>query len=174
MKKSLILLLTLLLCVCMVGGCGGQDEPAGDTAEPEATEPEPTSIPVVLEMDGLTVTAELPLEGWCYKDSDRDLYIYNVPTIEDAASNSPLIKISIHDSLESFDYYIDDFTGLESIDNRTIGGIDMTGRTYENFGMEWIEYLGQINDDFAVSIQVSKVDISSGEGNEVINSIQFS
>ena len=49
----------------------------------------------------------------------------------------------------------------------------MKGRTYKNIGMEWIEYIGVAKTGHAVSILISKIDISSGEGKAVLDSIKF-
>ena len=49
----------------------------------------------------------------------------------------------------------------------------MKGRTYKNVGMDWIEYLGMTDSGYAVSIQISKIDINSVEGKAVLDSIKL-
>lgn len=75
--------------------------------------------------------------------------------------------------MKAFDLHYDDFENLQTIKNRTIGGIDMAGRSYKNVGMDWIEYIGLVDNSHAVSVKISKLDISSGEGSAVIDSIKF-
>ena len=48
----------------------------------------------------------------------------------------------------------------------------MKGKSYTKYGMDWIDYYGVI-DGSAVCIQISRVDIDSGEGKAVIDSIKF-
>ena len=81
------------------------------------------------------------------------------------------ICVNIKETPEKFDFYIADFENLETIDNRMIGGIDMTGRTYENVGMEWTEYIGVINDTQAISVRITRVDMADGDA--VLDSIAF-
>lgn len=153
--------------------------------EPEDTEvevvsdPEPTeaitgeTVEAILQLEsGLKVSATLP-PGWCSDSNWQSVTLYNVPTLNDAYSNSPKIKIVNNETLEKFDFYIADFENLKTIENRTISGIDMKGRTYKNVGMDWIEYLGMTDSGYAVSIQISKIDINSVEGKAVLDSIKL-
>lgn len=123
--------------------------------------------------NGVKISAMLPEGSWCSKDSREKIWFYNVPIIKDAYSNSPVIIVEFHPELKHFDFYKADFENLETIKNRKIGGIDMSGRTYKNIGMEWIEYTGVIDDKNSVSIRISRIDVSSGEGSAVLDSIKF-
>ena len=63
---------------------------------------------------------------------------------------------------------------LQEIESRTIGGIEMKGRTYTYIGMDWIEYYGQLNDSIWISVRMSGVDFSEGTETEaIVNSLAF-
>ena len=50
----------------------------------------------------------------------------------------------------------------------------MQGRTYKNIGYEWTEYIGQANDELAISIGIVRVDIDEGTlGDKILDSISF-
>ena len=60
------------------------------------------------------------------------------------------------------------------IADRTIGGVEMAGRTYKNVGMWWTEYYGEMPTGGWLAIKISGVDIDPGtEGDTVLNSITF-
>ncbi len=159
-----------------------------------ATEPSATSTPAVeaatetpapsapaggspieaqFEMAGVMISATLPGQGWCPQDTPFGYNLYQVKSCDDIYSNSPRISINIKPDLKDFDLHLEDFENLQTLQNRTIGGIDMTGRTYENIGMNWIEYLGMLNGAHAVSVKTSKLDIGSEEVSAVLDSIKF-
>ena len=130
--------------------------------------------PISYVVDGVTITATLPAAGWSHMSYSSDyLYIYNVPDASKAYSNDPRISLRIKDNAEIFDFYLKEFENLKNIGGRTIGGIQMTGRTYKYVGMEWIEYIGKISDTRFVSIKISKIDVDNGEGKTVMDSIMF-
>ena len=116
----------------------------------------------------------VPDNGWCTKLYSGKLWVYNVPTLDDAYSNSPRIQFETKKSVADFDFYIDDFENLKVIESRIIGGIKMAGRTYKNVGMEWFEYVGQLPNGVAISIQISRIDIGTGtEGSTILDSVLF-
>lgn len=153
----------------------------GESSEkPESPEKEKPSavsngapIEVSEEMEGIMIAGTLPAEGWVPEKNPFGFNLFNVATVDSVYSNSPRIQINIKKELKDFDFYKDDFENFKVIENRTIGGIDMKGRTYQNIGMDWIEYTGMIDDGHAVSVKISKIDITTGEGNTVLNSIKF-
>lgn len=130
-------------------------------------------IETSFELNGVTITATLPSQGWCAENTAFGYNFYQVSSCDDIYSNSPRIRINIKPDIQAFDVNFSSFTNLESIQNRTIGGIDLVGRTYEFVGMNWIEYIGMLDDAHAISVNSSKIDISSGEGSAVLDSIQF-
>lgn len=127
-------------------------------------------------MDNIETMLKLtvPDNGWCTKLYSGQLWVYNVPTLDDAYSDSPRIQFETKKSVADFDFYIDDFENLKVIESRIIGGIKMAGRTYKNVGMEWIEYVGQLPNGVAISIKISGIDIGTGtEGSTILDSVLF-
>ena len=116
----------------------------------------------------------VPDNGWCTKLYSGKLWVYNVPTLDDAYSNSPRIQFETKEAVADFDFYIDDFENLKVIESRIIGGIEMAGRTYGQVGMEWIEYVGQLPNGVAISIKISRTDIGpSSDGSAILDSVSF-
>ena len=71
-------------------------------------------------------------------------------------------------------YYYDSFENVEELATRTIGGVEMAGRTYKNVGMWWTEYYGEMPTGGWLAIKISGVDIDPDtEGDTVLNSITF-
>lgn len=130
-------------------------------------------IEAQFEMAGVMISATLPGQGWCPQDTPFGYNLYQVKSCDDVYSNSPRISINIKPDLKDFDLHLEDFENLQTLQNRTIGGIDMTGRAYENIGMNWIEYLGMLNGAHAVSVKTSNIDISSEEVSAILDSIKF-
>ncbi|MBR2328470.1 MAG: hypothetical protein IKA58_01115, partial [Clostridia bacterium] len=120
-------------------------------------------------------TFTLPERGWVLEVySDSTIYLYNVPTPDDAYSNSPRIQFELKENLDKINFYKDDFEKLKEIDSRTIGGIEMKGRTYKNVGMEWTEYYGELPSGVWVTCKISDVDISAGtEGAAILDSVSI-
>ena len=121
-------------------------------------------------------TFTLPERGWVLEVySDSTIYLYNVPTPDDAYSDSPRIQFELKENLDKINFYKDNFDNLKEIDSRTIGGIEMTGRTYKNVGMEWTEYYGELPSGVWVTCKISDVDISAGtEGAAILDSVKIS
>jgi hypothetical protein len=127
-------------------------------------------------MDNIETMLKLtvPDNGWCTKLYSGKLWVYNVPTLDDAYSNSPRIQFETTEAVADFDFYIDDFENLKVIESRIIGGIKMEGRTYKNVGMEWIEYVGQLPNGVAISIKISRTDIGpSSDGSAILDGVSF-
>jgi hypothetical protein len=150
--------------------------PEGAAPEKPAPSAPPSGGPIKaeFEMEGVMISATLPAQGWCAEHTAFGYNLYQVESCDDIYSNSPRIRINIDPDKKKFDRYSNDFENVQTIKNRTIGGIDMAGRTYEFVGMDWIEYIGMLDSTLAVSVNTSKIDISSGEGSAVIDSIKFS
>jgi len=179
MKKIILLLGLLVLGIGLIAGCKAKKEDSGSAAPAKVEE---SNVKIISDtLEGITVSAEYPKQLWCAETiPGLSMRIYNVPTIKDVGSDSPQIGIRIEkgSNFDYFDFYKKDFKDLKNLPNKTIGGIDMKGRTYKNVGMEWSEYLGKIDEDHVVSIKISInedsfVDIENGEGKEIIDSIKF-
>lgn len=121
------------------------------------------------------VSADVPKGKWYCEENGSKAYFYNVPDKDSQNSGSPRIETEVDKTVEGFDFYKDNFENLEEIGSRTIGGIEMSGRRYKYVGMDWTEYVGKLDDNFAISVKISDVDISDGtEGDGILNSMQFS
>ena len=126
-----------------------------------------------METASTTLSFEMSEDAWTFNlYSPSNFYIYNVPTGEDTYSNTPQIILKAESNVERFDSA--SYENVAATDNRTIGGVDMKGRTYTSSGMEWTEYIGVTKSGLAVSIRITRIDISSGsDGDALLNSIRF-
>lgn len=50
MKKTLALILALVMCLCMFAACGSNEEPADTSAPADTSEPKPAVDPVTLKV----------------------------------------------------------------------------------------------------------------------------
>ena len=76
--------------------------------------------------------------------------------------------------MDKIDFYKDQFENLKEIDSRTIGGIEMQGRTYKTVGMEWIEYYGELPSGIWVTCKISRTSIEPGsEGSAILDSVKI-
>ena len=175
-------------------------EPAADptpSADPEpAAEPEPTpaSAPaenpdypsaaglntVTLEAFGsdytLTLNVTCPDQGWYKSVSPRfaDIKLFPTDDPNHIFSGDPRINFEFQSGLDRINYYYDDFENVEELAPRTIGGVEMAGRTYKNVGMWWTEYYGEMPTGGWLAIKISGVDIEPGtEGDAVLSSVTF-
>lgn len=173
-------------------------EPASEPAaepEPEATaEPAPASAPAenpdypsaaglntqTLEAFGsdytLTLNVTCPDQGWYKRVSPRfaDIKLYLTDDPSHIFSNNPIILFELESGLDKINYYYDSFENVEELAPRTIGGVEMAGRTYKNVGMLWTEYYGEMPTGGWLSIRISGVDIDPGtEGDTILNSVTF-
>ena len=169
-------------------------EPAAEP-EPEATaEPAPASAPAdnpdypsaaglntqTLEAFGsdytLTLNVTCPDQGWYKSVSPRFADIKLFPTDDPSHifSSDPRITFELQSGLDKIDYYYDDFENVEELAPRTIGGVEMAGRTYKYVGMWWTEYYGEMPTGGWLAIKISGVDIDPGsEGDAVLSSVPF-
>ena len=173
-------------------------EPASEPAaasEPEATaEPAPASAPAenpdypsaaglnthTLEAFGsdytLVLNVTCPDQGWYKraKNSFGDFKLYLTDDPSHIFSNNPIILFELQSGLDKIDYYYDSFENVEELAPRTIGGVELAGRTYKKVGMWWTEYYGEMPTGGWLAIKISGVDIDPGtEGDTVLNSVTF-
>lgn len=152
----------------------GYSDPEIDGPDTEELTPSTSAggtVEAIYELEGVNLSAMLPVD-WCSEKNAFGVNFYNVEELKDTHSGSPRIRVNIKPEVKDFDIYIKDFENIQNIQNRTIGGIDMKGRTYEFVGMDWIEYTGVIDDAHAVSVSISKIDISGGDASDVLDSIK--
>ena len=173
---------------------GSASEPAAEP-EPEATaEPAPASAPAenpdypsaaglnteTLEAFGsdytLTLNVTCPDQGWYKRVSPRFADVNLFPTDDPSHifSGDPRIIFELQRDLDRINYYYDSFENVEELAPRTIGGVEMAGRTYKNVGMWWTEYYGEMPTGGWLAIKISGVDIDPGtEGDTILNSVTF-
>lgn len=173
-------------------------EPASEPAaasEPEATaEPAPASAPAdnpdypsaagpntqTLEAFGTDFTLVLnvtcPDQGW-YKPAENSFGDFKLFPTDDPShifSGDPRMLFELKSGLDKIDYYYDSFENVEELAPRTIGGVELQGRTYKYVGMLWTEYYGEMPTGGWLSIRISGVDIDPGtEGDTILNSVTF-
>jgi len=178
MKKNILLLGLLVLGICLIAGCKTKKEDDGAAAPAKSEESKVKTVSK--NLNGITVSAEYPKQLWCTDMSSDTIRIYNVPTEKDISSGSPRIEILVREDnkFDYFDMFKEHYEDIKSVPNKTIGGIDMEGRTYKYVGMEWTDYMGKVDEEHVVRITISInessfVDIESGEGKAIIDSINF-
>lgn len=173
-------------------------EPASEPAaasEPEATaEPAPASAPAdnpdypsaagpntqTLEAFGTDFTLVLnvtcPDQGW-YKPAENSFGDFKLFPTDDPShifSGDPRMLFELKSGLDKIDYYYDSFENVEELAPRTIGGVELQGRTYKYVGMLWTEYYGEMSTGGWLAIKISGVDIDPGtEGDTILNSVTF-
>ena len=176
-------------------------DPATPAADPESAatseaEPEPTpaSAPAenpdypsaaglntqTLEAFGtdytLTLNVTCPDQGW-YKpatNSFGDFKLFPTDDPSNIFSGDPRMLFELQRDLDKINYYYDNFENVEELAPRTIGGVELAGRTYKNVGMWWTEYYGEMPTGGWLAIKISGVDIDPGtEGDAVLSSVTF-
>jgi len=117
-----------------------------------------------------------PDKGW-YKpatNSFGDFKLFPTDDPSNIFSGDPRILFELQRDLDKINYYYDKFENVEELAPRTIGGVEMAGRTYKNVGMLWTEYYGEMPTGGWLSIRISGVDIDPGtEGDTILNSVTF-
>jgi hypothetical protein len=127
------------------------------------------------EHHSCTVKAQAPAQNWYPQLKSHTVYFYNASSEDRINSGSARIQLEMKDTAEDFDFYIDKFTNLRELPSRTIGGIEMAGRSYSYIGMDWIEYVGVTSGGFAISVKISGVELGDGsEGAAILDSLRFS
>ncbi len=176
-------------------------DPAAPAADPEPAatpEAEPESTPAsapaenpdypsaaglntqTLEASGsdftLVLNVTCPDTGW-YKPATNSFGDFKLFPTDDPShifSGDPRILFELQRDLDKINYYYDDFENVEELAPRTIGGVELAGRTYKKVGMLWTEYYGEMPTGGWLSIRISGVDIDPGtEGDTILNSITF-
>jgi hypothetical protein len=122
----------------------------------------------------ITVNLTLPGSMWVAAVKSHTLYAYNAESLDVAHSSSPRIQFELRGTMEEVDTYMNDASNLEELDSRRIGGIDMKGRTYKLWGMQWIEYYGELPDGLWMTVKISKVSLDAGsEGSDILDHVTF-
>lgn len=123
----------------------------------------------------LVLNVTCPDKGW-YKSATNfgDFKLFPTDDPSHIFSGDPRINFELKSGLDKINYYYDSFENVEELTPRTIGGVEMAGRTYKNVGMWWTEYYGEMPTGGWLSIRISGVDIDPGtEGDTILNSVTF-
>ena len=123
----------------------------------------------------LVLNVTCPDQGW-YKSATSfgDFKLFPTDDPNHIFSGDPRITFELKSGLDKINYYYDNFENVEELTPRTIGGVEMAGRTYKNVGMRWTEYYGEMPTGGWLAIKISGVDIDPGtEGDTVLNSVTF-
>ena len=74
-----------------------------------------------------------PDKGW-YKSATNfgDFKLFPTDDPSHIFSGDPRINFELKSGLDKINYYYDDFENVEELTPRTIGGVEMAGRTYKN------------------------------------------
>ena len=116
------------------------------------------------------ITTSIPETGWSYNESKKTL----VDNADPDAFGAGGMRFEVRGAVEDFDYYKKDFENYQQIEDRVIGGITFSGRTYKYIGYEWIEYVAQIDSTRALSIGLRDMDCAPGMMSDIIlNNMQF-
>ena len=159
-----------------------EETPApAEAPEPEAAdESAPTAGPQSVELSNFALGAKetfsftTPDAGWYMKKSSN-INLYNEESFDAIYSNSPVIQFCLKKDLDDIDRYKSDMENLTELPNRTIAGLDMTGRSYTMYGMDWTQYYAELPDGVWVTILSSGVSLEPGsEGSAILDSLEIS
>lgn len=203
MNRKIVVLLVLAMLLSLAA-CGGEEPslkeniPVPATVPTEAPAEAPTELPAETTAEApseasvsfggansyqveewashavTTVNFTLPESMWVVNPQVNTLYVYNVESLDVAHSASPRIQFEVKENMEMVDSYVKDMTELAELDTRTIGGIDMKGRSYKLWGMVWTEYYGELPNGFWMTVRISKTSVDAGsEGSAILDSVTF-
>ncbi|MDO4622797.1 MAG: hypothetical protein Q4B22_07570 [Eubacteriales bacterium] len=129
---------------------------------------------VTVAQDSVTFTMQAPEDWFYYSDPFGDYLVWSY-TEELAEKGSCKIGFESGETQEDIDKKLDRYENLVELEGRTIGGCELSGRTYEYVGYPTIEYYGQTAEGKYVSIKIFKMSLlAGGPQDEILNSIQFS
>jgi len=176
MKKTLVLILALMMIITLSAGCTEKTNGKGDVSDIQPLEPALVvgAGSYAYEVFGLTTIFEVP-EGWSavVNSGGWRLDIHAVPPQDDedfVYTGNPKITIIYKEDDEGFIPP----EHQEKIDDKVIGGIEMEG----NWGIvaqdSFLFYRGvSSNGIFLEVLAMFGLDVESGEGKAVMDSIQF-
>ena len=152
-----------------------------DAPEPDAAdESAPTAGPQSVELSNFAIGAKetfsftTPDTGWYMKKSSN-INLYNEESFDAIYSNSPVIQFCLKKDLDDIDRYKSDMENLTELPSRTIAGLDMAGRSYTMYGMDWTQYYAELPDGVWVTILSSGVSLEPGsEGSAILDSLEIS
>lgn len=122
----------------------------------------------------VNITAQVPTVNWyAIERSGKARYACSAREA-DASYGHTYIEVEVKESEEKINFYQDSFENYVEIDPRTIGGIEMVGRTYKNIGMDWIEYYGELQEGVWISVKLTNLKLTPGtEAAAIVESLTF-
>ena len=142
-------------------------DPDPEPEETPSSDPASGGNTATLDTDGAIVTLELPGEEWNSEISTKGTAIY---VFIGTSYNANLKSVTIKINEKSYGYGTNG--EVTELANRTIGGIDMEGRSYEMGGKTFVEYLAPISDSFKTCVQIT-LDPEDADVIAILDSIQF-
>lgn len=122
----------------------------------------------------VNVGAALPTKNWYGYKGSFDIRFYCAPDEENAKYSYSYFKIEFAESEEKVHSDDDSLENVTELAGRSIGGVNMSGRSYKLYGMDWVEYCGQIADGVWARVKLTGVDLSAGTETEaILNSLTF-
>ena len=161
---------------------------ATDTAEPEEQSAEPESEVSVASgkiisqkyavqtLDGTEtmVNFEIPDGIWSVHKYNEYIKIYNDADPENPPFGTPYIWIWSRETEEEVNADVDSMENLTDVNSRTIGGVEMTGRSYVLWGIDLTEYYGELPNGIWIRVLLAEMkDGPSDECNAILDSMSF-
>ena len=144
-----------------------------DIAAAADTEMKDFSIDIYLwgeNENPVTISMQIPVSGWSYDENKSHL----VESDDIYTWNAGFVEFEVGRDIEFFDFYKDQFENYQDIEDRQIGSLTFSGRTYKNIGYDWTEYVAQMKDGRGLSIGIVGIDVSAGTiGSKILDSISF-
>ena len=150
--------------------------PDGGTSDGPTTNSGAGATDVSLQLVDFTLSLTLPSGDW-FDEGITGGASGGVTTAhfyyKETHANAPRVDISESFTMSTFDSYKNYWENYEDIGSKTIGGIEMEGRTYKSFGMQWIDYIAKIGDEQYLGVTIIDLDPDSGETKALLDSITF-
>ena len=120
----------------------------------------------------VTVRAQIPEFGWGYDESTNKLV--DNEEINTISYDAGIIRFGIQADVSEFDRLLNSYTNHQTIDDRVIGGVSFKGRSYEDHGTKYIQYIAVLDANRAVGITIIGLDLSEGSvASRILDSMMF-
>jgi hypothetical protein len=166
MKKRMILV--FMAGIFLLAGCGGSNSQSSSSKE----EPAAKNNTVVIETSSVSASINIP-EGWSFEicNDGKEADIYHLPQQDSYASSTPCLSVV----LVGRSVAIGTAGEVTDLDSKVVDGFTLEGRSWKGWGMDAIEYIGNISDSYKVKIATyhGGIDMNDPEVNAIINSIKF-
>jgi len=150
-KKLGVLLMVTCLSVAFVA-CGG---PKVNTYEHK----------------GVDITYEYPSE-WSSTEDGYGVTVYDTKDKSEQHVNSS-IKIQVENDIKWFETGKASRTDVKDLGSKTIGGVEMAGTSYKAYGLNTTQYIGALDDNHIICVQINTIDPASEGAQQVFDSLNF-